>query len=1844
LTEAPSPAFGGRGWGPRKAGILALAWGLLCWSSLLAVDCNHNDVDDLEDVASGRSFDCDADGTPDECEFTPFQLGQRDQSIEVGVNPRAAIVVDLNGDGRDDIAVSDQSSATGSNLVVVLALPDGTLAPPTVRPGLPVPSAITAGDFDGDDDTDLVTANFTSAEIFFNDGDGTFSESTGFEVPRSTRVLVAADLTGDGLDDLATLSSDDSSISVFASTGGGTFALPTAFPTGGNPKDIVATDLDSDVAIDLVTANRDNDDVSVLINTGAGTFAAAVHLDAAARRPVSLATGDLNRDGSVDLVVEVRDGVSIFLGEGFLGEGDASFSAPVFHEVADGSPTVGDFNGDDNLDVVLGHPSGNLTIFPGTEAGEFRTRVQRASEFIPQVSAGGDLDADGDLDLVIVSREPARLNVLWNRIRGPREGSLTLEASRYIVGSEPHSATLADVNGDGALDFVTANGACRSATVFQGIGNGTFERQVTYPMANSGHLNSVTAIDLDGDADVDLALVDNQGGRVHVLLGEAGTFGPFQSYAAGEGAFMITDGDIDGDGAQDLITADSGASCVSILFNSGSGSFEEIETVETGSSPFAVAAVDLDLDGDIDLAVPSASAASLRVLENDGSGKFPSFATYPTPRRPVYVHGGDFNGDGQVDLVTVQQASREAVALFLNGGDGSFLPTPPLEVPEVPYSVVVTDLHDDTHDDLVITSELGGALVVVPGNGDGSFGASFRFQVGTGPRFSDAGDLDGDGDIDLVAANRMSTNITALINQSGSVAAAEDYLERICTGFDFDRLTVAISAPPGGMQGAIERSGKYVLPARDPASDPSLLPTVYQNARRFALHQEFLAAAFPDRFSGLSAREYNDLVGRRASRDYFVGVIHRLRTDEGVVYGASILTDTSDPAELLGADEVREVIQGLEDTFTLRPLGYFPEGTLSREVAASWPNPGFPIYVDSGPQVSYVPYTRAVGFGRVRLLDAEAFATANDEGQISFQSILVLAQAPRDIEGVVGGVITAEPQGELSHVSVRTARRNTPNAFVEDALDVLAPYDGKLVRLEVRDTDFDVREASLDEAQEFWQANRPQLGVTPEVDETFGELSSLAEIAVLDGAGEDVVSRFGGKASNLARLQTILTRPWSRYQERGFAIPARYYLEFVRSNRLPSALDAAREVTYEEYVGELLLDGDFQSDSEFRFAALDNLRDHMRDEGVVDTDLVARIATRVSEVLNSPSTVRVRFRSSSNVEDGLEFNGAGLYDSTSGCAEDDLDGDPNGPSHCDPTRENERGVTRALKKVWASLWNFRAFEERAFFGIPQDRAAMAVLVNRAFIDEAAQGVAFTGNPLQPLDRRYVVTVQQGEESVVSPAPGVRAEKDLLEVTDGVVQRITRAATSSLVAPGSVVLTDAQLLELGALMAHMDDTFPLELGGFERSQVLLDLEFKFLQDGSLAVKQVRPFLLNVPVPPAPTFELEILPGQRVCGTFGVSGANRGVREEYEIKSQLRFRSGKIELPTTADSFSAELVEELRMGPEQEVAVAVTEGLVRFLRVAGGDGVVRYRFTFEQEFTLADGRSLELALVTPLEFEARGEDPVARRLVLDKATLAEMFTVNAGFEPLLAMLDGAPLIRYGSCGYETLPPWEIRLELEGGVRLRLEEHFLEAESLFATAPAALVRADVSFDGDVRSVTDYWSLVYSAFRHNTSVTYWVLLEPPFTLPAMDLPGLTASVHGLEIRGPDLAHGAVAEVLYLDADLEVLTSVAVQTFERAEFTPPAALPFRRGDVQGEGGVDLSDAVMLLDFIFQRGLAPSCRDAADANDDGRVNLLDAVGILAHLFRNAGALPAPFETCGEDATADALGCRTHDGC
>lgn len=1056
--------------------------------------------------------------------------------------------------------------------------------------------------------------------------------------------------------------------------------------------------------------------------------------------------------------------------------------------------------------------------------------------------------------------------------------------------------------------------------------------------------------------------------------------------------------------------------------------------------------------------------------------------------------------------------------------------------------------------------------------------------------------------------------LVLLIIAAGTVRGAEadapDYLEAIVTADEFEALSI-----PSRLEGDKDRFTKFLVPAIE---EPDLLPALFQNVGRYPFHFDFLRLVFPERFPGLDMTQYLELVEFRATRKYYAGILTRYNTGDGALYGFSVFTANAGlyPEELLSAEETHTVYELLSAAFALDALHYAPESQPALEAALAWQEPGFPVYSGGVTQSSYQAYTRATGCGRVRLLTAGEFETANEKGQLTWQDIVVLEIAPSDIEGVVAGVVTGEPQGELSHIAIRTARRGTPNAYVKDALEVFEPLEGKLVRLEVGTTTYTAAEVTQQDAETWWDQNRPSLSEEPVLDTAYDRLDSLEE---MDLSGDPVPpeARFGGKAANLARLQTILTGPLDVYRERGFAIPVRYYFEFLRANRTRSPLDRNRIVTYEEYLEELLSWEEFQSDSEVRFRALERFREEVEDNGVVDLDLIARIASRVEEVFGS-HRVMTRFRSSSNVEDNLEFNGAGLYSSASGCAADELDGDADGPSQCNADASKEKRIVEALKEVWASLWTFRAHEERSYYGIDPASVGMAILVTRTFSDELANGVAFTGNPANALDPRYLVTAQVGEESVVTPEPGQVTEKDVLEVEDGVVTRIERVRSSSLASPGEPVLSDGILGELGAVLWHIDGDFPIDLGSYSREEVLFDVEFKVEESGDLAVKQVRPFLLGDAPEPGPTFELRVPPGTFLCAVF-VDG--RSPREEYALRSRIRLAAGTHALPAVAPSFPTALVEELLLGPDQEVAAPLDEGRFRWERRVGDGGAVTYDFRYEQAFSAA-GERWDFAL--PLSFTVRpGEEP---ELVLE---LSEETITHKLFPRAIPEGDRLRQTVYGSCLQETLPRWDVHVELEGGDVLDLEERFLDLTA--GSGPASLAGAVVTLDGQTQEVRDYWRLVYAAQHHNEDVEYLVALDPPLATPA-------GSVSFVEIAEPIEEPDRPGRVLYLDGSFATLASPRVSCYEKA---PAGQLQgcgrFRRGDADSNGKVDLTDAVFTLLYLFQGGQAPACLDAADFNDDADVEITDPILILNFLFLGVdlSAPPGPYR-CGEDLLPDAF--------
>ncbi len=359
---------------------------------------------------------------------------------------------------------------------------------------------------------------------------------------------------------------------------------------------------------------------------------------------------------------------------------------------------------------------------------------------------------------------------------------------------------------------------------------------------------------------------------------------------------------------------------------------------------------------------------------------------------------------------------------------------------------------------------------------------------------------------------------------------------------------------------------------------------------------------------------------------------------------------------------------------------------------------------------NYQPLNPEANFGYLKKISVAGLPSA----YLGRHDIVLLNGIPIDIP-VVAGIITTEFQTPLSHINVLSHNRGTPNMALRDGW-TSAKLDGllnKLVYLKVTLDSFYIREASMQEAQVFWAQKEPQ---APHILEMNITTSGLVELA---GAGINSVPLIGGKAANFAELAKIILSGYGPLPlpEGYFAIPFYYYYRHIKKYGL------------DVFIDNMLNDTLFQTNAAWRQQQLVELQDSIKD-CPLDTALLRLVKEHVATLGNFKT---IRFRSSTNAEDIEGFNGAGLYDSYTGTLND-----PDKP------------IDKAIKKVWASLWNFGAFEEREYFKIDHTTVAMGILVHRSYPAESANGVAITKNLYNPYNPAITINVQVGEISVVSP--------------------------------------------------------------------------------------------------------------------------------------------------------------------------------------------------------------------------------------------------------------------------------------------------------------------------------------------------------------------------------------------------------------------------------------------------------------------------------------------------------------
>ena len=333
----------------------------------------------------------------------------------------------------------------------------------------------------------------------------------------------------------------------------------------------------------------------------------------------------------------------------------------------------------------------------------------------------------------------------------------------YGVGDLPDSVTAGDLDGDGDLDLAVADVL---VAVLLNNGDGTFALPVSY---GAGITPQTVAMgDLDGDGDLDLATANVSSDNVSVLLNNGdGSLATPARYGAGDSPVSVVTADLDGDGHLDLAVGNGNAtsSDVSVLLNNGDGTFALAVNYGAGQQPVSVAAGDLDGDGDLDLATANVSSDNVSVLLNNGDATFAERVEYGAGNGPESVAAADLDGDGDLDLAAGNALSDD-VSVLLNNGDGTFSSHVVYGAGDRPGSVAVADLDSDGDLDLAVANRDSDNVSVLQNNGDGTFSPAVAYGAGNGSQSVVAGDLDGDGDPDLAVANRFSDNISVLINQT----------------------------------------------------------------------------------------------------------------------------------------------------------------------------------------------------------------------------------------------------------------------------------------------------------------------------------------------------------------------------------------------------------------------------------------------------------------------------------------------------------------------------------------------------------------------------------------------------------------------------------------------------------------------------------------------------------------------------------------------------------------------------------------------------------------------------------------------------------------------------------------------------------------------------------------------------------------------------------------------------------------------------------------------------------------------------------------------------------------------
>lgn len=562
----------------------------------------------------------------------------------------------------------------------------------------------------------------------------------------------------------------------------------------------------------------------------------------------------------------------------------------------------------------------------------------------------------------------------------------------------------------------------------------------------------------------------------------------------------------------------------------------------------------------------------------------------------------------------------------------------------------------------------------------------------------------------------------------------------------------------------------------------------YVNSRAYQFHKDFVNAAYLSLERGRAFYDNNYL---KSDRRFILGTIAYQATVDKFAF------------EFWEGDQITrslliETIGALQQSF-FAPL-YFKPNSLAQEQTANELNKtDTHVLMLTASEISsnqqYQPLNLGAGIGQLRIIDRVTVDTVIDRNQI-----VIFKEVPIHLTPL-SGVITTEPASPLSHVNMLAKSWAIPNATIKNADTLFKELEGKYVRLEVRENDYSLSPADsreVDERNRQW-VKRGDL-VTPRADLNYDRLTDLK----LQRARDAV--RFGAKSANLGEI--IHAKVPRLAVPAGFAIPFHYYQDFVRRNHLEERIAAAIE------------EDRFVHDPRYRKVRLAEIRRWIA-EGHHNESFRRAVLEKTHREY---AGLGLFARSSTNAEDLPNFSGAGLYTTVPNVRTDDQ-------------------LMEAIKTVWASVWNYEAYEARESFGMNHFGVYPAVLIQEG-IDADSAGVAITKDPFDPTDRGAVfvnakrglgIKVVEGrrvaEQVIYHPGSRAinvltRSDEDTMLVFDkqGGVKEVT-------IEEQRRVLTDALVRGLARAALQIKRIF----GGRDQ-----DIEWVYSR-GRLYIVQSRPYI-------------------------------------------------------------------------------------------------------------------------------------------------------------------------------------------------------------------------------------------------------------------------------------------------------------------------------------------------------------------------------------------------------------------